>query len=162
MINLLNEISRYINKVSKIFCIILMGLMTFIVVLQIVLRYFFSFCFPWSEVAVRYMMIWATLVASAIILQKEEHFRLTVFIDRIPEKYSRIINLVFNFLILIFVVILFFEGLNAAIFGLEMFTASLGISFFLPYLSIPVMCAFMFIHIINIIIRDIQKLKKNT
>ncbi|MDY6968228.1 MAG: TRAP transporter small permease [Spirochaetota bacterium] len=160
MINLLNNIGRYINIISEYFCIIIMFIMTFIVILQIILRYLFSFCFPWSEVSVRYMMIWGTLIASAIILQKEEHFRLTIFIERIQEKYSKIINLIFHFLMLLFVIILFIEGLKAAIFGLEMYTASLGISFFIPYLSIPVMCAFMILHLINFIIRDIQKLLK--
>ena len=155
MINLLKNIGSVINRVSEIICISFMGLMTFLVLLQIALRYFFHYSFPWTEEAVRYMMIWVTLVGSCIILQREEHFRLTLFIDRIPKKLSGIINLVLTVIVFLFLIVLLKEGFAAALLGKEMYTASLDISYFLPYFSIPLMCGIMLIHLVNIIIRDV-------
>ena len=100
-------------------------------------------------------MIWVTLVGSCIILQREEHFRLTLFIDRIPKKLSGIINLVLTVIVFLFLIVLLKEGFAAALLGKEMYTASLDISYFLPYFSIPLMCGIMLIHLVNIIIRDV-------
>ena len=56
----------------------------------------------------------------------------------------------------IFLLILLREGIDATLFGGEMYTASLGITFFWPYFSIPLMCGIMSIHLINILIRDVK------
>lgn len=154
----LSNMSKFFNRLSEILCITLMAIMTILVLLQIIIRYFFGFSFPWVEELVRYLMIWTTLTGSAIVLQREEHFRLTFFIDKISKKTSGIINLVLNIIILLFLILLLKTGFDSALFGKEMYTASLGIKYFFPYLSIPVMCGLMLIHQLNIIIRDTIKI----
>ena len=156
MIKILKNISMIVNKGSEILCIILMAAMTILVLLQIVVRYFFNFSFSWLEELVKYMLVWTILLASSIVLEREEHFRLVLFVDRLPEKLTRIMALIFNIVICIFLLILLREGIDATIFGGEMYTASLGITFFWPYFSIPLMCGIMLIHLINILIRDVK------
>ena len=57
---------------------------------EVVARYFFNAPTIWAEELSRLALIWAVFVASAALLARGEHIRVTVLVDRAPPALRRL------------------------------------------------------------------------
>ena len=64
---------RSFEKMETNFCIFLLVIMTFVVVLQVFSRYLFNYSFVWAEELVRYLMIWTVMIGAALVQSKNDY-----------------------------------------------------------------------------------------
>jgi len=75
-----------INKGVSIFLILILGLMTTVLFLSVISRYFLGASIPWSDPLARYGQTWIMLLGSALALRKGLHIGVDNLINRLPEK----------------------------------------------------------------------------
>ena len=161
MIETLSRISDFIEilslRISQLFC----TLMFIIIFALVVSRYIFKYSFPWAEELTRYLMVWMALLTAGVILRRDKHIRVDIFSKKIPPKLVFLFKTALNLLTIIFLIVLFKEGLSTAFSMKQVSTSSLYISMFWPYFSIPVSSMCMIIFMINNILNDVQKMIKS-
>ena len=69
--------------------VVMMIVMTLTVIVQVFLRYVFSFSLSWSEEVARYLMIWVAFLGGSLALQKGLHIGVELFLVRVSSRTRR-------------------------------------------------------------------------
>jgi TRAP-type C4-dicarboxylate transport system permease small subunit len=84
-------------------CLTIMILgMTLLILGQIFWRYVIEAPFVWSEELSLLLMTWITFLGSPLLLMRQEHLGIEVFVEKLPESAARLCLLAGQTLILIF------------------------------------------------------------
>jgi TRAP-type C4-dicarboxylate transport system permease small subunit len=141
-VDLLNLLTKWV---------ILLGftVLVVLVLMQIVWRYILELPLPWSDEAIRYLLVWVTLLAIARAFRDDGHLRLGALFQKCAKPIRSFLWLLFNFLTLCFQALLIIYGIPNAILGNFTNSPGLDISLFVPYLSIPVAAGIMLVNQID-------------
>ena len=142
---------------------ILMGLLsvaTFLVFLQIVMRYVFMDPLSWSEEMARYIYIWQTWIATSYAVRKRRHLRITSAVDLIKGRSRTLLEIFVMVVWAAFTVFLCFKAatLCRMIYTGGQISPALSIPMWIPYAAIPVGSALMTVRLIQQIVADIKAL----
>jgi len=113
---------------------------------QVFLRYVFKYGLPWGEELARYLNIFVILLGSGLVIREEGHPRIDIFYELFSQKWQKIIGSFFSLLVIVFLVILIWQGISLCIFSWNDFTPALRIRRTYPYLSLPLGGLFMLFH----------------
>lgn len=155
MFKILAIVSEAMSKIASRVATALLAFVAFILLLQVILRYVFNAALPWPEEASRYAMIWVVMLISNVLVRDEELVNVDFFDKLWPTKVIFYRDTVYRILLLVLLAVLFKEGLSQAIAEKHQTTTAMGISWFWPYLSIPVGTGLMLYQMIFLMIRDI-------
>lgn len=155
MYRTLSKISQIMAKISSRAASILLAFVAFILLLQVILRYVFNAALPWPEEASRYVMIWVVMLICNVLIRDRELITVDFFDKLWPAKVIFYRDTAYRLLLLVLLVVLFKEGLIQAIAERRQTTTALGISWFWPYLSIPVGTGLMLFQMIFLMIHDV-------
>lgn len=148
--DVLATISDVLARVGVIF-------VTMILFLQVVLRFVFNTGLPWPEEAARYVMIWVTMLAASLLVKDEQLIAVDFFDKYWSSRWIGYRNALFRLLLALMLATLFWLGLDQAMFSSYRVTATLEISWFWPYLAIPVGAGLMLLNMILLAIRDLTR-----
>lgn len=95
-------------------------------------------------------MIWITFIGMAICFKKGIHFSVDILIKSLPDKGSRLLQIIINIISIVFMLLLIYYGMEITIFNYNsgQITPSLEIGIFWVYLAIPVGAALSLLHLI--------------
>lgn len=85
--------------------LVLVGLfaaMLVIVLAAVFCRYVLNDSLVWSDEVVRYLFVWFTLLGAAITLRDREHIRVEYFVELLPARARRFVELVMLLGVLLF------------------------------------------------------------
>ncbi|MBO0903721.1 TRAP transporter small permease [Jiella sonneratiae] len=91
----------------------------------------------WGEELARYLMFHMVMLGSALALRHQQHPRITILTDLLPEAIRRRLPFVVDALLLATLCILFYQGLEMAEEEGMFTTPALRWSFFWVYLAVP-------------------------
>jgi TRAP-type C4-dicarboxylate transport system permease small subunit len=100
-------------------------------------------------------MIWITMLAGSLLVRDEQLIAVDFFDRYWPRSWLRYRNALFRLLLAAMLAILFWNGLDQAMFNAFRQTATLEISWFWPYLAIPVGAALMLLNMLLLAVRDL-------
>jgi TRAP-type C4-dicarboxylate transport system permease small subunit len=145
-----------INKGIRVFIAISLGVMSIVIVTQVISRYFLGHAFTWAEEVSRYLMVWSVFLGAALALRTQSLIALEIIAEKLSIGAKRGLKIIVYFIGLIFFIILFVKGLE--IIGNVKFQRSpaLQISMSFPYLGIPVGAAALILNSIAVLIELIQ------
>ncbi|KAB2850692.1 MAG: TRAP transporter small permease [Hyphomicrobiaceae bacterium] len=155
MLALLNRVASVLAMISDAAARIGVIFVASVLFLQVVLRYVFNTGLPWPEEASRYVMIWVTMLAGSLLVRDEQLISVDFFDKFWPKGLIAYRNAFFRLLLALMLAVLFWVGLDQALFNLRRVTATLEISWFWPYLAIPVGAALMLLNMLLLAIRDL-------
>ncbi len=95
------QTARRIGWVGAIITIAL-GLMTAVLMLQVLARYVLQVSIPWTEEVSRYLLVLMTFVGAALALRDRQHIAITFLLDRLTGSQRIWADLIFNVLIMLF------------------------------------------------------------
>lgn len=148
------NISEAISKVNAVVIVILMMILVIDVWIGVLDRYVFGWEIAWIEEMARYFMIWAVLLAVPCALAKREHIGLFLVLNKMPRALRIPVLVILDIITFIFFLIIFIYGLDFANSGAEKYVDSIiGVTMFVPYLSIP---TFAFISCLQVICTGIR------
>jgi TRAP-type C4-dicarboxylate transport system permease small subunit len=137
-----------IIRLSEYTCIILLMIAGLSIFMQVILRYVFNTGFSWTEELARYLMIYLSLIGSSIVLQNKDHPRVEMIYESFPQKVKTGLDFLFNLLILAFLIVLFWQGIENTRFGLDTRTPALQILWAWPYAAVPLGAILMIIQLL--------------
>lgn len=141
-------ISSWLAFVASVVARLMLVAVAVMLVLQVVLRYGFSYSLPWPEEAARYLMIWIVMLSGSLLVRDDQLVRVD-FLDHLwPGSLLVWRNATFRLLLAGMLCVLVWQGWEQAMFSMRRTTTALQISWFWPYLAIPVGGALMLIQML--------------
>ena len=153
----LRKINDVFMGIIKVVLIVFGTVMTFLVIMNVILRYVFNSGFGWSEEAARFLFIWVTflgaILANDAVSYHGEHMRMDFIVEKfhgIPRKIIEEIAFIF---ILVLLISLFRGGLILVKSTWPFLTSALEIPKGLVYLCAPICFGYMIIQTLVRMIR---------
>jgi len=157
MLDTLNRISAALAVASSALARIGVLFVTVVLFLQVVLRFVFNTGLPWPEEASRYVMIWVTMLAGSLLIRDEQLIAVDFFDEYWSERWLGYRNALFRVLLAVMLATLCWLGIDQALFSAYRTTATLEISWFWPYLAVPVGAGLMLFNMIVLAVRDLTQ-----
>ena len=159
------RICDVIFNILKYVVAILMIIMVVLTFIEVIRRYFFGQNWIWSEVLVRYMIVWCTFLGGAAAYRVGQLTKFDLVLNKFNDTVKLILGIVCDLLLLAFAAWLISKGVETFLKPsiANQISVELGISVRWIYLAIPVgfgcMCLFGIERIINEI-AELVNLKK--
>lgn len=144
----MKTISSVIEKVEKIASMILIAGMALVLFLNVVYRYFLNDPIFWANEASIYMMAWVTFLGGSLGLKYKSQASITLLVNRFEEKNKRVINILAQIIILIFVAYLLYISYHWILNLSGDKSSSMRIPMWIPYSCVPIGLSFAFIHLL--------------
>ncbi len=102
----LKELAEFISKVNvyvaKAICYVLMA-MLFTIMYDVVMRYLVNAPSVWSNEISQYLLVVISMLGGAYCLKNDAHVRVDILYHRLPNRYSKLVEILNTILILIVV-----------------------------------------------------------
>jgi C4-dicarboxylate transporter DctQ subunit len=148
---MIEKIADKVIGITKILVGCFAGVMTFIVVLEVILRYGFGKSMFFSEELSRLTFVWGGFLAISLALRKGIHANVALLVDLLPLSPKRHLTLFSQGAVLFFLLFLFFVSLTILPHQWEQYTPTMEIRMFWFYLSVPVGVGLMIVQLLPII-----------
>lgn len=154
----MEKLRSILDKIIEIFSIVIMVLMTVLVTWQVITRYFFNKPSIVSEQSAQYLFVWLVMYVSAYVFGKREHMQITFIRDLGNSKLRKIIDIIQELIITIFVIgVMLYGGYFSSLKQISQLDAALPISIGLIYSAIPISAIFTVFYSISNICRIIKR-----
>ncbi|MCG8515730.1 MAG: TRAP transporter small permease [Halanaerobiales bacterium] len=153
-------LSDFIDKICKGLTILIVGILVFIVLLQVVFRYILNMGLPWVDELSRYINLWVAFLGASIGFKYSEHVGISFFTNYLPKQVFRIFKLLTNILMMIFLCVAFYYSYNFVATSRSI-TPAMQISFKWPKASLFVGLGIMIIHLLSFIFKDLDDYTKD-
>lgn len=150
----INRLSNFLHEITKWFLIATGAAMSVIVFLQVFFRFVIYVPFPWSEESARYLMIWMGMVGAATAMRHGRHIGVTILIERLPPKASRLLAPFVALLMVGFLAVMAKEGFRLAVKNMAQHSPAMDLPMLIPYLAIPVGGALMILEILASLLQE--------
>lgn len=145
----MSKVRKVTDKILEAVSIFILGIMTVLVVYQVVTRYVFNSPSSWSEAVVTYGFIWLAMFCGAYVFGKRDHMAMTFILDKFKGKAKLAVEMINEFLILLFAVgVLLVGGYFGALKQMTQADSILPISMGVIYIAIPAAGICMLIYFI--------------
>lgn len=135
----LTSIKRVLDKIVEWMCIIILGVMTVLVVYQVIVRKIFNNPNAYTEAISQYLFVWMIMYGSAYVFGLKEHLDITVFKDKMKGKTLMVVEIITNISLMLFAgVVLMYGGYLIAAQQMATTDAALGIPMGVIYSAIPI------------------------
>jgi TRAP-type C4-dicarboxylate transport system permease small subunit len=147
----------YLAKGAEFVMVTLTFLMIVLVTYQVFERYVLHYTPPWSEELAVYSMIWFGMLGIAIGVRTKSHMSLHFFADKLPSGIQKILELVKFVLILTYVSVLIYEGINMVQLTMAQKSPAMGIPVGFVYLALPVSAVLIVIFTLESLVQFITR-----
>lgn len=149
---------KNLNSIIKYFVATLMMIITALTFYQVVLRYLFNSAPSWSEEMVRFLFIWSSFVAAAIGIREGIHIGIDVFVNLMPRRIARFVEIAVNLVIMVFGAYMIVYGWQVTRMTHVQPSPALGLPMSWVYLSIPVMGVLLIVYCSSEIAKTCRKI----
>ncbi|MGM9945034.1 MAG: TRAP transporter small permease [Lysinibacillus sp.] len=151
----MTKLSNVITKIEEVIMAVLMGILTVIMVVAVIFRYFLANPIPWATEVSIYLFIWFSFIGGSWGLKFGTQAAVTFLLDTLSENKKRILKIVQDIIVLIFLFIILFYSVKWLMLPSTMLqkSISLGIPMWIPYSAVPTGILFATVHIIARLIR---------
>lgn len=153
----LDAASSVIAGISNVSANCILCFSVIILLVQVVLRFVFTIGVTWIEETSKFCMIWVTMLLGNVLIKDRELIRVDFFDSFWPKRWLFYREIFYELCLLFLLWVLIKEGINQAVHGLGQTTTALRISWFWPYLSIPIGAGFMLCQVLVNILKQVLK-----
>jgi len=150
----IRHLSDYLDKITRIVVMILLGVMFLIVFGNAVLRYLFEFSFVGSYDYSRILFIWTTFFGASVVYKQKGHPKFDFLHAKTRGVVRFAVDLLINLLVIGFLVIIMTVGTRLTYSIAAQTLPASGVSAMWLYLPIIIASAIMLIHAITFLLYD--------
>ena len=147
------------EKFEEVICVAGLLTMASCIMLQVILRYFFSAAAAWAEEVAVYSMVTSVYLGASLAIKERAHMRITIILNALP-KTLRIFTLILADLIwfgfLVYLLILSLTWIKL-LFNQTYITPGLGIEQRWPQSIVPFSLVLMMLRMIQVYYRWFRK-----
>ena len=140
-------ISDVVNRYIEYVVFAMMVVMTTVIILQIIFRFFFT-ALSWSEEVARFLLVWSSLLAASIGFKKGSHITVSFLVKKFPENIQKILSIIAYILEAVFFFIIILFGIKLMIVQATQTSAALLISMSYIYSIYPIGGGIILLHLI--------------
>lgn len=141
------------EKLEKIIDLIMRNIMAFVMLVltifgtwQVFTRLILGHPSTYTEELLRYLLIWAGMIGAAYCFYKDRHIKLTLLTSKLGEKGSKLLYVITEMLVVIFVIYVYiYGGFQMVVQNATQLTAVLRISMSIVYACLPFAGVFILI-----------------
>lgn len=155
VLNLIRFVSLPLDKaltiIIKIFlglALCMTGVMTAVILLQVVCRYFFGNALAWPEELARFMMVWMTFLVAPYAYRNKLNVGVEIFTDRIDGFSKRLLTIFTHLLIGFLSFHLMLLSVDMTLRGAEIRASSINLSLNYVYCILP--ASFILLSLISV------------
>jgi TRAP-type C4-dicarboxylate transport system permease small subunit len=137
-------------------CGLLMTAITTVVFLQVFTRYVLAYPWGWPEELARILFVWVALLGAVLAFRRAGHFSIEACVGRLPAPLRRAVALSMRWVLLGFLLLVAYLGLQATLRVQEQLTTAMEISISWGYASVPVSFACMAFEMARFLWRDLR------
>lgn len=128
--------------------IILFALLTVILSVEVIGRFLFGHSLIWAQEIARYLFAWLVYIGAAAVFSKGGHLAVDVLLNKFPLRIKYILSLVFYLIMIAFLTVIFFTGLEYATvnFDKPLYSAPFA-NMGIVYMGLPLGCCLMVLNI---------------
>ncbi len=119
-----------------------------VVLLQVLMRYLFSYPNPWSEEVSRFCFIWLSMLGASLAVAHRSHFRFDQVTERLPPRAKKAVETLAGAVVLLFALLLIGTGIALMDLTVGERSAALNLPVALVYAAAPVSGVLMAIHML--------------
>lgn len=149
---LFHHLSDRVNKVFEAGLFVFMLLMVVVTTLQVVFRFFFT-ALSWSEELSCFLLVFVSLLGTAIAFKRGSHIAINFLIDKVPPGTRKMMLTLIQALGLLFFGIVSFYGAGLMRDEASQLTPAMQISMKWVYLMYPAVGTVIMLHMIDALIR---------
>jgi TRAP-type C4-dicarboxylate transport system permease small subunit len=127
-----------LNKAVGIVLAVMLGVMSILVIAQVISRFVIQFPIIWSEELSRYLMVYIVFAGASLAIRHNQLISIEILPESLSEKKREILIIFVMILSIVFFGILFFQGLSMIGHVKDQMSAGLGISMSYAYAAIPI------------------------
>lgn len=143
-----------LNKLVGIAVAMILGVMSILIIMQIIYR-IVGYPLHWSEELARYLMVYLVFLGSSLALR---HHRL-VAIELLPELVSevnrKVIRITVMAICIVFFILLLVQGIDILGRVSVQSSAAMGLSMSVPYAAIPIGAVLLIMNAVAVILETI-------
>lgn len=130
-----------------------------IIIIAVASRYIFRMPILASIELSRLLFVWSCFLAAAIAYRRKAHVSITFIFDKMPQKIRNIITPVLSLLVIIFMIIVFYQSLLVTILLWQSKLPMLEISQSFFYLPVPIISIIIIFYTIEFLREEIALIK---
>mgnify|MGYP001584256579 CR=1 FL=1 len=153
----MKKIADTLEKILKVASVCILVLLVIVISMQIFARYVLNHSLSWSEELARYLFIYLIFFGASIVYKQNRHISVNYFFDQLPARLRSIISISLDILLLIFLLVVFYQGLILSSIVYNVPTAALYIPWTYVYLAIVIGSVCMVIFTLFFIYHRIRK-----
>jgi len=135
----LTAVKKIVDKVMEWLCIAILGIMTVLVVYQVVTRKVFNSPSAYSEALSQYLFVWMIMYGSAYVFGLKEHLDIAILKDKMKGVTLLVVEILTNVCLVLFaVVVLVYGGYIISAQQMATTDAALQIPMGIIYSAIPI------------------------
>lgn len=147
------------NKGIKVVLAASLGVMSVVIVAQVILRYFFHHTFTWAEELSRYLMVLSVFLGAALAIRTQSLIAVEVVAENISRQKRKVLKIFVYLLCIVFFTILLVLGITMVGDVSRQLSPALQIKMSIPYLAIPLGAAALILNSIAVIFELIMDKK---
>ena len=133
------NLRTYINKALEFLLVLIMGLLTIVVLWQVIARYVMTNPSSWTEELARFLLVWVSILGAAYVSGQRAHIAIDLLQQRAKPKNKRKFQIVVDVFIILFALfVLVIGGFNLVEITLHQISSAMRISVGYVYLVIPI------------------------
>ncbi|WP_420392956.1 TRAP transporter small permease [Acuticoccus sp.] len=144
----MRTVLRTVEWVLDKVLIVLFAAMVFAIAWQVFARYILEAPTAWSEELARFHMVAVTMLGSALVVARQGHVDVTVFVELLPTAVQRVLAVVRDLLIVAMGGFLAWAGWGLVESGGRRVSSGLGVSMAIPYSAVAIGSALIAILVI--------------
>lgn len=135
----LQGIKSVLDKILEIISTIILGIMTVLVVYQVITRYVFNAPSAISEILSQYLFVWMIMFGSAYVYGSREHLTIDILKDKFNAKTNMVVEILANITLFAFIVLVCaWGGYLYTMKSAPQVDPQLGVSKAILYSSLPI------------------------
>jgi len=153
MVDMLEKINRFIDRVEDFFLTYLVIVMTLAIFLQVIMRYVFNNSLSWSEEFATFCFMWLTWIGASNAVKRNSHIRILVLVDKLKDAGRNIVMLVIDIIWLLFSLFLVKNGIQMVMLSYtnNRVSAALDVPMYFMYASVVTGGALMCVGLASVI-----------
>jgi TRAP-type transport system small permease protein len=127
-----------INKVVGILLALMLGVMSILIILQVISRFVINLPLTWSEELSRYLMIYIVFLGASLAMRHNKLISIELLPETLTGNKRRFVIILVMIISIIFFAILFKQGIDMLPLVQMQSSPGLQLSMAIPYASIPI------------------------
>jgi len=136
-IHAIRLLHRWLGLLTEFVAGTILAIMTVLVFLTVIYRYFLMAPISWGEEMARFLFIALSLFGAAIAMKEGAHFRITILVDRFPPAVRIGLELLIALATSLVLGVVLAKGWGLALLNRNQESPALGVPMSVPYLAVP-------------------------